>query len=268
MELADISDPERLTRALHRQIGPLDRAVPVEEIARGLGIEAIRKAEVDGFEGMLLTDARRSRGRILVNLRRGEAAARFSIAHELGHFLMEDHELGLGGAFTCNRDDMRQVRSMRKHKRQETEANEFAIGLLAPAYAIAEPLGADPDIAIAEALRSRLDLSLEATTRCLVERHDEPLAAVWAKDGRIRYVVRGPRFPWITASMGQRLPPLSRSADQVGSIHLGRTIMREVAPRAWTDADIPELFEQVRLGRDGHTLTLLWASLPDAADED
>lgn len=39
--------------------------------------------------------------------------------------------------------------------------------------------------------------------------------------------------------------------------------MYEVAAATWTTADIPELFEQVRIGRDGHALTLLWATLPD-----
>ena len=48
------------------------------------------------------------------------------------------------------------------------------------------------------------------------------------------------------------------------------TRMLEVPAAAWTTADIPELFEQVRVGKDGHSLTLLWATLPDAdrADED
>jgi|MGYP003409195250 hypothetical protein len=44
--------------------------------------------------------------------------------------------------------------------------------------------------------------------------------------------------------------------------------MREVVPAAWTLADIPELFEEVRIGKDGHALTLLWATLPEAVGRD
>jgi hypothetical protein len=42
--------------------------------------------------------------------------------------------------------------------------------------------------------------------------------------------------------------------------------MAEVPAAAWTSEDIPELFEQVRVGHNGHALTLLWATLPDAKD--
>lgn len=44
--------------------------------------------------------------------------------------------------------------------------------------------------------------------------------------------------------------------------------MTEVPAAAWTSGDIPELFEQVRVGRNGHALTLLWATLPDADEGD
>ena len=266
MDLADIADPRALARALHRQIGQLSGPIPVKEIALALDIEEVREEEMDGCEGMLLTDRRRTRGKIAVNMHRGRQAARFGIGHELGHFLMERHELGLHGVLRCSLDDMRQSRSLRKHRQQEVEANEFAIGLLAPDHVLAAMLGADPEIEVAMTLRRSLDLSLEASTRCLVERHDEPLAAVWAKDGVIRYVIRGPSFPWITWSRGDRIPTLSRTRPHLALCGTGVSRMSEVAPAAWTNADLPELFEQVRIGRDGHSLTLLWATLPEASE--
>lgn len=237
-------------------------------IARALGIDEVREEPLDGCEGMLFTNARRSHGKILVNTSHGLEAARFSIAHELGHYLLERHELTLDGMFSCNLADMRQARSMRMHLLQEVEANEFAIGLLAPAYATRAILAGDPGIEAALSLRSRLELSLEASTRYLVDHHDEPLAAIWAKDGLIRYVVRGSRFPWITAARGTRLPQLSLTARFAATGRRVTGAMSEVAAVAWTNADIPELFEQVRVGRDGHSLTLLWATLPDTEDED
>ena len=228
---------------------PTDRPITsVEAIAYGLEIAEIRHEHLDGCEGVLLTDRRRSQGRILVNVRRGRQAARFGIGHELGHFLMERHVLVLDEIQTCSRTDMRETRTARQHQRQEVEANAFAIGLLAPPYLTAPILKEDPDLEAVIALRCRLDLSLEAAARRLVERHDEPIAAVWAKDGVIRYVVRNTHAA------------LARGDH-------GITTMTETAPAAWTDADIPELFEQVRIGRNGHSLTLLWATLPDPEDD-
>lgn len=249
-------------------IGQIDGPIPVAEIARALDIAEVRERALDGCEGVLITDRQRSSGSILVNNKRGAQAARFSIAHELGHFLLERHELGLGGRMVCTVSDLRESRTMRQHKKQEVEANEFAIGLLVPDHAASVALKADPDIEAVKQMQGRLDISLEAATRFLVERHEEPIAAVWAKDGVIRYVVRGPRFPWITWKQGQRLPDLSRTPRYLASGRSGVTTMSEVAPAAWTHHDLPELFEQVRIGKDGHSLTLLWATLPEAEEED
>lgn len=253
-------------------IGQIDGPIPVAEIARALDIVEVREGALDGCAGVLITDRQRSRGSILVNNTRGPKAARFSIAHELGHFLLERHELGLEGRMVCTVSDLRESRTMRQqmqqHRKQEVEANEFAIGLLVPDHAASVVLKTDPDIEAVMQMQGRLDISLEAATRFLVERHEEPIAAVWAKDGVIRYVVRGPRFPWITWKQGQRLPDLSRTPRDLASGRVGVSAVSEVAPAAWTQHELPELFEQVRIGKDGHSLTLLWATLPKAEDED
>lgn len=247
-------------------IGRIDGPIPVADVARALDIVEVRECPMDGCEGVLLTDRTRKSGSILVNNRRGSQAARFSIAHELGHFLLERHVLGLADGMVCTVSDLRESRTMRQHNKQEVEANEFAIGLLVPGSAAATTLNAEPEIDAAVQMQKRFDISLEAAIRCLVERHDEPLAAVWAKDGVIRYVVRGPRFPWITWKAGQRLPVLSRTPRYLAAGRSGVSVMAEVAPAAWTQGDIPELFEQVRIGKDGHSLTLLWATLSEAED--
>lgn len=37
---------------------------------------------------------------------------------------------------------------------------------------------------------------------------------------------------------------------------------------ARTDAKVVEIFEQARVGKNGHAVTLLWAVLPDGGDAD
>lgn len=238
------------------------------EIAQALGIAEVLQTEVDGFEGMLLTDRRRSQGRIIANTRRGPQAARFTIAHEIGHFLLERHQLGKDGTFACQLGDMQQFQRSPRPNRQEIEANTFAIGLLAPPDILGPFMTQVPDIDVINRLKLRLNLSREAAARCLIEAHDEPLAAVWAKDGVIRYVFRGARFPWVRWAKGDRLPPLSHTYRFVQAGHRGVSTMREIAPPAWVDAAVEDLFEQVLIGAEGHSMTLLLSSLPTGPDED
>ena len=42
----------------------------------------------------------------------------------------------------------------------------------------------------------------------------------------------------------------------------------ECAPLDWISRPGMELFEQIRLGRDGHSMTLLWAPLRDIEGEE
>ncbi|WP_089989186.1 ImmA/IrrE family metallo-endopeptidase [Cognatiyoonia koreensis] len=88
IELADIHHPVVLAKTIHTLLGKIEHAVPITEIARGLDIEDVRVDHFGGFEGMLLTDKARSTGCILANSSKGNRRVRFTVAHELGHFLM------------------------------------------------------------------------------------------------------------------------------------------------------------------------------------
>ena len=237
--------------------------MPVIDIARALDISEVRTELLDGCEGTLLTDARRSRGAILVNTRHGERRARFSIAHELGHFLLERHLLHADAGFVCRSIDMRERRSAGQHQRQESEANAFAIGLLAPPKMMASALGVSPDLRRAQQLRDHLDVSLEAVVRRMVDLHDEPLAAIWSFRGTVRTLIRQRRFPWIALTKGDPLNAASQASRAVANGSRGFTEFREASPLAWLqDPDI-EIFEQTRVGQDGHAVTLLWATVED-----
>ena len=79
--------------------------------------------------------------------------------------------------------------------------------------------------------------------------------------------MRGPRIPWIRVEKGDIRQALSCRRKLVSTAPGSVTDMQEVAPIAWTGVSVLEMFEQARIGRDGHSLTLLWATLPDAEDE-
>lgn len=268
IDLADTRYPESLATAVHAQLGEIAPPVPVEPIATALDISEIRTGAFDGFEGMLLTDRRRSTGAILANTTRGTQRARFTIAHELGHFLMEHHVLTSEDGFRCRTQDMWETREGRQHQKQETQANTFAIDLLAPVRLVDRHLSDDPDLRDGLRLRDSLDLSLEACVRRMIDRRPEPLAAVWSEDGQVRYTLRNGGFPYISLRNGDRLPQMTAAFRAVRSGRRGVTELTETHAMAWTRKPDFDLFEQTRVGANGHAVTLLWANSPEGHDED
>jgi hypothetical protein len=242
--------------------------VPVDAVARALGVEEVRRAGLDGCEGLLLTDRVRSQGRILVNDRHGERRARFSIAHELGHFLLERHVLGMAEGFRCRTTDMAEAKSDTRHQRQEQEANRFAIDLLAPTYLVAPFLVRPPDIGEALEMHERLEISLEAAIRCMIDRSRETLAAVWSQGHEVRYAVRSRAFPRLKPWSGDQLPSGTAASQAITKGATRVTRMAGCQAAAWVETTDVELFEQTRVGRDRHAVTLLWANLPDSDEYD
>lgn len=242
--------------------------MPIVDVALSLDIVDVKLCEVDGFEGMLLTDPARSRGGIIANTSRGMRRARFTVAHELGHFLIERHLPTTDGGFACRSGDMSERRLATRHQRQESEANRFAIAMLAPERLVRSYLMRDPDIAEAQAIGRALEISLEASVRRYVELHDEPLAAVWHRDGVIRYAAWNNRFPTLSRRRGDRLSKETRASRGAAKGRQGRTSMAETIAGAWLLEPDVELFEQTRVGANGYAVTLLWATLPESGEED
>lgn len=118
------------------------RPVDVEEVARGLGVR-VHYAWLDrDVSGELL---RLPSGEYQINVQANDPPTRqrFTIAHELGHYVYHRHLIGAGI------DDDRAYRSTnvgRYHNRdigpkQETEANQFAASLLMPDHLVDEAIG-------------------------------------------------------------------------------------------------------------------------------
>ncbi len=269
VDLADVSGrPDAMARAVHRQIGRLAAAVPIEHVAGALDIAEIRKEELDGCEGVLLSDRLRNYGRILVNTRGGPSRIRCSIAHELGHFLLENHILSAGNGFVCDRADMRDGRAKTRHQRKEREANRFAIEMLAPAYLMRASLAAEPGFGAARRMGSELEICLEAAIRRFVELHDKALTAVMTKDFVVHYCARNGRFPWIKLKPHDRIAPFTQAHRIISAGRPGVTRFASTHSSAWTEAHNLEITEQTRLGQDGYAVTLLRAEPDESEPED
>lgn len=103
MDLADTGSPEGLVSLILKHEPSLPLPVPIEELALQLEVEEIAELKTEGFEGGLVTDKNRSRGIILVKKGVSAARRRFTIGHELGHFLVANHVPDKDGQFLCSK---------------------------------------------------------------------------------------------------------------------------------------------------------------------
>ena len=187
-------NPKCLAAAIHDQLNHKGGAVPVAAIAAPLDIVEIKEAPVKSLEGALVAPDDRNVGAILLNSELSPARRRFTLGHELGHFLNpwhrpEDPSCG----FACSRKDLatpwrKPSGSASRHVVQEAEANRFAIELLAPPRLMRPYLRGIPDLAEVLTLAQELGLSREASARRYVELHDRPSALVFSAEGVVRYV--------------------------------------------------------------------------------
>lgn len=258
-------DPVRLARAIHRQMPDHEGAVPVHDIAHALDIEEIRERPLNSFEGCLITDRDKSRGAILVNASSGRRRRRYSVAHELCHFLSEKHEPTEPEGFRCTSDDMAYPARSGQHLKQEREANSFAIELLAPERLIRHRLRRPADLEHVLAIATDLDISREAAARRYAALHDERLAVVFSAGERVRYVEKGNGFPATAVWANDKLPPLPRKPRDDTDL----TTLDEVSAHHWLSRpNNVSLYLQTLYQAKGYGMTLLVleAGEDDAAD--
>lgn len=139
MRKASESKVTREVRALLSKHGIKKTPVPVDEIASRLGIE-VRYAPYRGGDvsGMIYRDE----GRVVigVNSLHHPNRQRFTIAHEIGHYLMhEGKEVHIDRDFSI-KINLRDSNSSKAVDREEIEANRFASELLMPFELLAEDL--------------------------------------------------------------------------------------------------------------------------------
>lgn len=246
--------PTAKALAIHQQLGMRTGAVPVYEIARTLDIEEIHEKPLGSFEGALVTDPERDFGFIIVNSQSSSERRRFSLAHELGHFLCAWHVQTTETGFACKRSDMTFPSGAEQHKRQESEANAFAIELLAPADCVRPYLRRLPDLEHPLAMRRELKISKAAAVRRYASLHTRKVAAIFAWDGNFSYIERSESFPYLAIKTDEPLPALpAPSASD------GLSEMVEVDPGAWRlDHVRGELSCQALHQDEGRAIVLLY----------
>ena len=264
MALDDVgTNPQRIAEAILEQMRYGIGRVPVQQIALALDIIEIRQEKLTNFEGALFTQPERDCGSILVNARSGPRRRRYTIGHELYHFLNSMHRPITQAGFQCTAKDLRTAPSKNKdrHLRQEAEANTFAIELLAPRQRIKGFTLHEADLGHVLDIANEFDISKEAAARRYIALHDEILAVIFSKDSKVLYSDRGKNFPWLCLNKNDEMPVLMP--------HLQNSKLSEfdeVEPSDWiAKSQGAVLSAQTLYQQDGYAMTLLKL---DETDED
>lgn len=247
---------------------PVDVISIAKSVGHDLGWEdeivKVVADDIPTFEGGLFPIKPRRWALIYNKAISSEGRIRFTLAHELGHFLLH---LGTQDSFECSEGAMLQTGSL--EKQIEVEADSFASQLLMPM----------PQFNAATAAR-RIDLDLlssasnlfgvSLTSACLrwIRSTPESAVLVLSRDGFIDWSVSSDRARKNGAFFRPRqqtleLPPDSMAADlSLSSCKAGE----EVPLRLWFEHAHPEAkVREMKLACDnyGYTLTLLQLSPSD-----
>jgi Zn-dependent peptidase ImmA (M78 family) len=259
MKLADLgSSPEALAACIIQHYPGLELPVPLELIARAVGIEEIIGQRTASFEGILITNSAKTIGSIAYNEGSRLERRRFTIAHELGHYLLPLH----GATAQCVKTDMGVFEPKDANLKREAEANRFAAALLMPRglfLAAVRRLG-EPEVEHIVTLAKNFEVSKEAAVRRYLELCDDPCAVIFSRTGIAGNIYRTTSFPFI--SLRKELP-LPR---QCGSVEPNHEVGRisdsfESEPGLWVDDTRrfrgASLYEQYLDQADGRRMTML-----------
>jgi len=270
IELDGFGSPSALAARIHELDPNLPLDFSIEDLCRRLDIEEIEDKRVSSFAAMLLMHPDKAWGSIVLAEGTPPRRRRFSIGHELGHFLINSHRPRAGSQFVCSHADLRleNSREADRAKRMEAEANRFAAQLLMPPQRIRTNLKTrQPDLVEVVRLADEFAVSKAAMARSYVDAHRDTLALVVLRNGRVDQAHRPDDFPWIEPSIGDAVP--SGSIASSHPLMPGEmTALEECEPDTWlgTSAarNVEVLSEQVLAQKDGWAMVLLHAELAGA----
>lgn len=274
MELADLTNPSKIVTGIFEQLPEMILPVPVKDIALALDISEVAPLYTSGYVGGLIVDEGVSEGVILVSANDSEKRKRFTIGHELGHFLIPWHTLDSNLRFNCSARQMTvsDIKSKDSYLRKEAEANRFSAELLMPEALFQHDMRkmAEPSLEEVFSMAKKYDVSKEACLIRYVSLQDEPSAVVFSKDGIVRYCFKHNDFPYLNVKKGIPLPKSGLSSD-AKILSGGITEAVEVDSETWLAENhqrVPgSLLEQTAKLSAGYQITLLFTEYDEEEDE-
>ncbi len=152
----------------------------------------LKEDDSSGYDGMLLV----VNGLAMISVRktiRENSKKRFTIAHEIGHYVLPGHISKENSQFRCTNEHLN---AFGRNKTKEVEANYFASELLMPDQ-LFRPRVSGKDISkkLIKELTDEFQTSLTATCIKLINCIDD-YSLVCSVDSRIKWLSRGAQFPY------------------------------------------------------------------------
>ena len=197
-----------------------DCGLKLQQVAREIGL-SVEEVDADNFEGALLRISGLPRGTVVLNRNIREDGRRlFTLAHEIGHYLLPDQQDRSG---PCSRNDIAQWSS--KISLAELQANRFAAEILMPEGKIAEAVQGEPQFDLVSDIAEKCQTTLTAAMYRYVELSSFRLAMVWSTNRQ---------SIWYKAS------------EEFGrAIELGPLSTETYAYDCFQDQEVPNRFEAV-----------------------
>lgn len=263
MELEDHKTPSDVVEEILRQNPDLTYPTPLERFVELAGIESISELTTDGFEGMLITNPEKSRGAIMVKAGVSPRRRRFTVAHELGHFLLPWHRQQ---KFSCKSSDIKDSAFSRTNSTEqvniEVEANAFASELLMPSSAFKSFIDdfETPTLQNLTTLSDTFDVSFEATVHRYKALSDKPLAFVFSHHNVVRYWVKTQEMPYmLKVRKDQALPSRSSSRNEGIAVSEFETVAAHIWFEPHSELALPRnIVEQTIHQSAGYKVTLLY----------
>jgi hypothetical protein len=224
------SSPEAHARSLLAHL-KMRRIGEVDSFAALLGLR-IKEVDSDGFEGALVRVPHRLKGVIAIKRHiREEGRKRFTICHEVGHFILPGH--GTTDCICLSEEVESWRKSIPEH---EFAANQFAAELLLP-YKEIQPFVKKKDltISLAKTVSKEFRASLTAASLKCVEVTEERCAVVFSVGGSIKWFRRNDNFHYFVR-VNQRVSDESYA----GQLFSGRDVDEPngaVPADAWLESE-------------------------------
>jgi hypothetical protein len=179
-----------VARALVERMGlrtPID--IRVEAIAWSLGAEVV-EGDLVGAAARLVRVGARSRIRLSARLA-DVGVRRFSVAHELGHLVLEHASSGVS---LCHEIE---ASATCRPRESEAEANGFAAELLMPEKMVRMVTeDRPPSLTVVHELAKTFGTSLTSSAIRMTEVATTSCAAIYVDRGVVRWAARSPSCDW------------------------------------------------------------------------
>lgn len=271
LDLDGLGSPAAIAERIHELDSELPLIVPLAKLCSELDISSIEDVDTQSFEAALIMDVNKAAGAILLARDRSLQRRRYSLAHELGHWLIPTHRPDAGHGFECQLDDLHFVDEKERNRRRriEAEANRFASALLMPPQRVRTEMGGTRDLQDIIALAEKFGVSKEAMARAYVYASREPVAILVLHRGLVTRVYRNEDFPWIDVRIGHQTPLESIASATRPAASMSE--LEECDPTNWLserDAARTELLLEQVLGQaHEYAMVLLHAELTDPDDD-